>query len=127
MRMRMRTRTPTAAVAVLLLVAGACGDRSGPATAFPPGTGERAAEADCLSGTLCTWDQPGYAGKMTILRQDQCVEGPIRSAANKGTMQGDGLWLYDHPGCSGDYLILRRNESRPDLNSASAQSKKIEY
>ena len=111
----------------LLLAAGACGDQHGPPTASWAGNGEMAAEADCLSGTLCTWDQPGYAGKMTILRRDECVEGPIRSAANKGMMQGDGLWLYDQPGCSGDYQVMRRNEAQPQVNAASASSKKIEY
>jgi|GEM_PF-5253867 len=121
-------RRTAVGLALLLLAAGACGDRHGLAIASPVGGGgEVAAEGDCLSGTLCVWDQPGYAGKMTILKQDQCVDGPIRSAANKGMMQGDGLWLYEQPGCTGDYRIMRRNETQPELNAASAQSKKIEY
>jgi hypothetical protein len=122
----MRRRTALGA-ALLFLAAGACSDRQGPATTSLPGDGEMAAEADCLSGTLCIWDHPSYTGKMTILQPDECTEGPIGSAANKGIKQGDGLWLYEQPGCSGEYQIMRRNEARPELNSASARSKKIEY
>ena len=109
----MRRRTALG-VALLFLAAGT------PSRAM-------AAEADCVSGTLCVWDHTSYTGKMTILKPDECAEGPVGSAANKGIKQGDGLWLYEQPGCSGEYQIMRRNEARPELNSASARSKKIEY